>query len=136
LPFIILDYPRQFSKHSIFAYRTMFWWGNFISFTLHLQGRAFNSYKKKILSRYNILRKGKFFICVNKAQWDHRYESTNYRLVGKLSAAEFASEINGKSFLKISKKIELPEIVGNSNVMATVTRFGLATYQELLQMIK
>ncbi|RYG35601.1 MAG: hypothetical protein EOO01_31385, partial [Chitinophagaceae bacterium] len=33
LPYVMLDYPRLFGKENIFAFRTMFWWGNFISVT-------------------------------------------------------------------------------------------------------
>ena len=32
-PYVIMDYPATFSKENIFALRTMFWWGNFISIT-------------------------------------------------------------------------------------------------------
>src|SRR5688500_20050079 len=42
LPYVMLDYPRCFGKSDTFAIRTMFWWGNFFSVTLHLKGR----YKK------------------------------------------------------------------------------------------
>src|SRR4051812_7539492 len=38
LPYVIMDYPRCFDKEDIFAIRTMFWWGNFFSITLHLSG--------------------------------------------------------------------------------------------------
>lgn len=38
LPYILLDYPSYFSKNTIFAVRTMFWWGHFFSVTLHLSG--------------------------------------------------------------------------------------------------
>ncbi len=38
LPYLILDYPRYFKQHDIFAIRTMFWWGHFFSTTLHLSG--------------------------------------------------------------------------------------------------
>src|SRR5688572_24832334 len=36
LPYVMLDYPSAFSKTGICAVRTMFWWGNFFSITLHL----------------------------------------------------------------------------------------------------
>ena len=46
LPYMVLDYPRQFSKESIFTFRSMFWWGNGFSFTLHLQGHAWEHFRK------------------------------------------------------------------------------------------
>src|SRR4051812_8041543 len=36
LPYLILDYPASFERDNAFALRTMFWWGNFFSVTLHL----------------------------------------------------------------------------------------------------
>src|SRR5262245_60824558 len=36
LPWLVLDNPRFFQHKNIFAIRTMFWWGNFFSITLHL----------------------------------------------------------------------------------------------------
>ena len=38
LPWLVLDNPRHFRHNNIFAIRTMFWWGNFFSITLHLSG--------------------------------------------------------------------------------------------------
>src|SRR5688572_33083820 len=38
LPWLVLDNPRHFQHNNIFAVRTMFWWGNFFSITLHLSG--------------------------------------------------------------------------------------------------
>src|SRR5689334_2264068 len=38
LPWLVLDNPRFFQHNNIFAIRTMFWWGNFFSITLHLSG--------------------------------------------------------------------------------------------------
>ena len=51
LPYLVLDYPKHFSKDSVFAFRALFWWGNFFSFTLHLQGKALEKQRKKLISR-------------------------------------------------------------------------------------
>src|SRR5215475_6975736 len=29
LPYAVMDYPALYTKENSFAYRTMFWWGNF-----------------------------------------------------------------------------------------------------------
>src|SRR5262245_51174126 len=39
LPYVMLDYPRMFSREDVFAIRTFFWWGNFFSVTLHIKGK-------------------------------------------------------------------------------------------------
>ena len=38
LPWVVLDYPRLFGREDVFAIRTLFWWGNYFSVTLHLKG--------------------------------------------------------------------------------------------------
>jgi len=39
LPWVVLDYPRYFSKEHVFAIRHFFWWGHYFSSTLQLKGR-------------------------------------------------------------------------------------------------
>src|SRR5688572_33352065 len=53
LPWLVLDYPRHFEPGNIFAIRTLFWWGNFFSTTLHLSGRYKNKFGDKIFSIQN-----------------------------------------------------------------------------------
>ncbi len=38
LPYVMLDYPRYFSKNGFFAIRTLFWWGNFMSVNVLISG--------------------------------------------------------------------------------------------------
>ena len=52
LPYLILDYPRFFEKENICAIRTMFWWGNFISVTLHLSGIYKQETEEKLIKLY------------------------------------------------------------------------------------
>ena len=49
LPYQVLDFPASFHKKQVFAFRTMFWWGNFFSVTLHIQGTSLDMYRKKII---------------------------------------------------------------------------------------
>jgi hypothetical protein len=37
LPYVVLDYPRLFTRENIFAVRTLFWWGHYFSVTLQLK---------------------------------------------------------------------------------------------------
>ena len=49
LPYVMFDYPRSFNKENIFALRTMFWWANFFSITLHISGDHVKTVKKQII---------------------------------------------------------------------------------------
>jgi hypothetical protein len=107
LPYLILDYPRRFNMESIFAIRTMFWWGNFFSITLHLSGSYKSSYEKNIIGWYPILKKEKYFININDDQWEHHFEKSNYTKVDTISKAAFEKNIRENIFLKIAYKIPL-----------------------------
>ena len=76
-PYVTLDYPAVFGKENIFALRTMFWWGNFFSITLHLSGKYKELFFKKIAQNLQE-ETADLFICVNEDEWQHHFEPENY----------------------------------------------------------
>jgi len=104
LPYLILDYPRLFEKENIFAVRTMFWWGNFFSITLHMAGSYKKQDEEKCIQAYPVFRDNDFFICINKEQWEHHFDPSNYALVKNLSQMEWKKIISENSFIKIANK--------------------------------
>jgi hypothetical protein len=109
LPYVMLDYPRCFGKSDTFAIRTMFWWGNFFSVTLHLKGK----YKKELLSvlqeRLPVLAGHHFFISINLDEWRHDFEPDNYKLIQQSETAMLADNLKKKDFCKIAGKITLQD---------------------------
>ena len=109
LPWLILDYPRLFTKESFFAIRTLFWWGNFFSITLHVSGNYKDGYLQKIVGSFAYLQEQKFCVCINKEEWQHHFEKDNYRSVEELRLSEFEAIAHHSSFMKLAKKITLDE---------------------------
>lgn len=105
LPYLVLDCPAHFSEKNIFAYRTMFWWGNFFSSTFHLQGESLKKYRNKLINNFDNLLNNDIYISVGKTPWEYHYENDNYVKLDKTHKF-FISNCN---FLKLSKKIELNE---------------------------
>ena len=106
LPYVMLDYPRCFSKTEIFAVRSFFWWGNYFSITLHLSGKYFERYKNVIFESIDELKSNKWFICVNTNEWEHGFENDNYVLIEDINDADL-SNIKNKPFIKIAQKLSL-----------------------------
>jgi len=102
LPWLMLDYPRYFQKEKVFAIRTMFWWGNFFSTTLHLSGEYKEERSRAIVESYQALCKNEFFTCIHHEQWHHHFEKENYLPVKNFTARDFANHINQRSFIKLS----------------------------------
>jgi len=109
LPWLMLDYPRHFKKENIFAIRTMFWWANFFSTTLHLSGSYSRRFGDTIINKYEDLAKNEFFICVHDEQWHHHLGKENYVAIDELSRAEFSRQITNATFIKIAGKLKLSE---------------------------
>ncbi|HXB45527.1 MAG TPA: hypothetical protein VNV85_15785, partial [Puia sp.] len=78
LPYVILDYPRVFTKENIFAVRTMFWWGHYFSMTLHLSGDFKEMFYRSIKRNISYLAEKNFSICISLNQWQHELEEDNY----------------------------------------------------------
>lgn len=107
LPYLVLDYPTVFDKENILAFRTMFWWGNVFSITLHLQGVYKAKHQENILQNiYQSDKKG-LYICNGETPWHYHYGQDNYLPVEDLNQAEISHLLMQKSFVKLSYKMPL-----------------------------
>ena len=122
LPWLMLDHPRHFEKHNAFAIRTLFWWGNFFSITLHLSGKYKEQYAANIISQYDTLNQNNFYLCVNNTEWEHHFEKTNYIPVNKAGIDAFQQIINEKSFIKLSVKINLDQWENLPEQVVSITK--------------
>jgi hypothetical protein len=107
LPYLVLDYPRIFHKENTLAIRTMFWWGNFFSTTLHLAGSHQQRLAAIVKEEFEILQNLDFHICINDREWEHHFEPSNYIPLAGLTKAGFNQILEGRSFIKIAQKIPL-----------------------------
>ena len=127
LPYAILDYPAIFSKEKIFAVRTMFWWGNFFSISLHLSGESF-----KRITHFDegiqYLKKKDFSVSLNENEWEHHFKPDNFVRINVLNEDEI-KKLAKKRFLKIAKKTGLPD-------WDKATLFLELGFKEIVQFIK
>jgi hypothetical protein len=119
LPYLLLDYPRHFNNHEIFAVRTMFWWGNFFSITLHLSGDYKEMFQQKIMEHVAAIKQD-VFICINENQWQHHFEADNYIGIKNLQGDDFRKMIIERPFIKLAIQFplqswnDIPSLLENS----------------------
>ena len=107
LPYVMLDYPRCFGKTDTLAIRTMFWWGNFFSVTLHLKGRYKNDLVPALKNNLSFLSEHHFFLGINKDEWRHDFLPDNYvPILGNNTTTFFDDQREGE-FCKVAAKIGL-----------------------------
>lgn len=109
LPYMILDYPRYFDKENICAIRTMFWWGNFFSVTLHLSGTPKQETEEKLITAYPLLKERDYYCYINDDQWQHHFETDNYISLTEISNTVFENFVTEKPFIKLANKIPLEQ---------------------------
>jgi hypothetical protein len=102
----MMDYPRAFSKHDVFAIRSFFWWGNYFSITLQLSGKYFLNFKNNIHQNLPSLRSSGFFIGANDEDaWQHHFETDNYKPLHQTDI----DAILQQPFIKVATKMPLNE---------------------------
>jgi len=109
LPYVMLDYPRLFGKENIFAIRTLFWWGNYFSTTLHLKGSYKEMFAGVIRGNMTLLKNKNFFISISNDEWEHEHDEDNYVSLSCITENEFDDIVKKRIFLKISAKTALSE---------------------------
>lgn len=104
LPYVILDYPRKFARDDVFAFRSMFWWGHFFSYTLHIQGHTLEKLRPMLLEKLpnNKDRYGDVHLCVASTPWQYHYGPHNYQLLQHLSTDAIETLLKTHDFVKLS----------------------------------
>jgi hypothetical protein len=102
LPWVMLDFPRDFKTENALAVRHFFWWGNFFSSTLQVSGL----FKEKLVKKIDQWPEDTY-ICVHASPWEHHLELDNYIPVSSLSRTEINYLLEQKDFIKLALVIPL-----------------------------
>src|SRR5436190_5182323 len=113
LPWLVLDNPRYFHHNNIFAIRTMFWWGNFFSITLHISGNNKNNLLKNLTDNVSLLEKNDFYIYNGTKEWEHDIDPDSYKKLSAIDGDKLQKIFSANSFLKLAVKftVESLEVV-------------------------
>ena len=129
LPYVMLDYPRLFTKADCLAIRTMFWWGNFFSVTLYLSGASKHNAVSALQNSFMQLQSNNYWICINEDPWQHHFDEDNYRWLKDSGAEDFATILHNKPFVKLAKKTRLSH-------WDDATNFINDTFGEMMKMLE
>ena len=132
MPYLLLDCPRIFTTESVFAFRSMFLWGNEFSFTLHLQGKALETVRHKMMQHISSLQHQNFFFCVHETPWEYFFDEMNFKSLDAMLAKErdeLDQLIRTKNFIKLSRKLELSEY-------DQAISYGLETFVILMNVLQ
>jgi len=107
LPWVMLDYPRIFTKTDTCAIRCFFWWGNYCSVTLQLAGSYLNQYRHLVEAFVKQhTGEGEWYLSVGEDQWQHELAPTAYVAAASVDETYW---MENRSFVKLAKKIPLEQ---------------------------
>lgn len=107
LPWVMMDYPRIFTKADTCAIRCFFWWGHYWTLTLQLAGVYLDQYKHSVQTFVQEhISDGDWYLSVGEEQWQHQLEPTTYLPAISVGQTYWLQE---RSFLKLVKKIPLEQ---------------------------
>ncbi len=107
LPYVMLDYPRQFSREDVFAVRNMWWWGKGFSVMLHLKGKYQQKAAEKIMQKAGLPEE--YFISHSDDEWDHDISGTGYACIKAIPKELLHKKLRKDVFLKIAIQYPLSE---------------------------
>lgn len=107
LPWLMLDYPRLFTKTDTCAIRCFFWWGNYWSVTLQLAGTYLDNCRAEVEAfvQRNAGQEN-WYLSVGTDPWVHELDSEAYVKASSIDDFYWREE---RSFLKLAKKIPLEQ---------------------------
>ncbi len=101
LPYLILDYPRYFKSHEVFAVRTMFWWGHHISLTLHLKG-LFKSVYQPSIFQFHAQRPSDWLLQTSGDEWMHHNSSHTHEAFNNITVDQLKDLYTRLPYIKLS----------------------------------
>ena len=110
LPFVVLDCPRFFSKNDIFAYRSIFWWGNYLSNHFLLKGYYLDRYRAQFSASWSFLKEEGVYLDVSDDPWNHDLSTHDYVHTSQLSRERFDKILQRPDFLKLVWRLELDQL--------------------------
>jgi len=105
LPYVVLDYPRDFSKENVFGIRSFFWWGNYFTSTLHLKGKYWKQAKQGILDKINSGQFNNYYLSCSGKEFDFNIHNGAYQLISGTENHVSAAAIKDAPFVKITALI-------------------------------
>ncbi|MBC8047336.1 MAG: hypothetical protein H7Y00_11115 [Fimbriimonadaceae bacterium] len=115
-PYVILDFPKLFDKENLFAYRSMFWFGHYFSFSLLIGGDIMKQYTNHFFKNVESLHSSEIFFSIHQDPWGHTVKDPYYVLIDTLKTAQLKQMIFDNNYIKITQRntlIEPGEIINN-----------------------
>jgi len=127
-PYLSLDYPQNFSKTEMFTFRTLFWWGHYLGFSLILKGEHFENYASRLLENRNTESFKDIYVSLAPNPFEWEINETNFSLISQSSPNDLHKTILELDYLKI---IRVFPVTNEKFMTLNWTQAGLQFWKDL-----
>ncbi len=101
-PYQYLDFPRFYTKNEKLAFRSLFWWGHHIVFSLLIEGGHLRLYKENLINRYAEIADRHICLGLSPSLWEWK-QGAGYTLeLTRTKKSEVAAVLAHRPFFKLS----------------------------------
>lgn len=126
LPYMVLDFPKLFQKTDIFTFRSMCWWGNEWTCSLHLGGRYMRHFLEAFLKNKAQLHDQGVFFAIAETPWHYHFSKSTFLPIEEMTLEAIRAFADQHHFIKISRRLSLSD-------WEQFLEFGTFTYTLFLQ---
>ncbi len=125
-PFLSLDIPQSFSKTEYFTFRTLFWWGHYLGFSLILKGGGQNLWLENLLK----LRQTENWqdVCLSTAKTPFEWDVELLKRAQDMPEEDIRTTVGTLEYVKL---IRIYPVQDESFVSLDWTAAGLAAWRDL-----
>ncbi|QPJ62967.1 MAG: hypothetical protein G3M70_14220 [Candidatus Nitronauta litoralis] len=132
-PYLSLDMPQLLNKKEFFTFRTLFWWGHYLGFSLILKGGDFKEYQTQLQQNRQVPGANEdIFFSVSETPWVWEIDSTAHQRLVEIQDEKIIQHCDQAGFIKLLKVYPMSRPEFSS---LDWTAIGLETYQAMITLI-
>jgi hypothetical protein len=131
-PFLSLDLPQKFSKTEFFTYRTLFWWGHYLGFSLILKGPDLDTYSNRLKEYRQDAACENVYLSRHTSPWEWEFSEKHFAKVSELSKNEIQEVADRLQYLKLVRFFPVSE---KSFPELNWTQAGVQSFRDLVHLV-
>ena len=131
-PFLSLDLPQKFSKTEFFTFRTLFWWGHYLGFSLILKSPNLDPYINRLKKSRQDAACETIYLSQHTSPWEWEFSGNNFIKVSELSENEIQEIAERLQYLKL---IRIFPVTEESFPKLNWEQAGIQSFRDLIHLV-
>ncbi len=129
-PFLSLDLPQKFSKTEFFSFRTLFWWGHYLGFSLILKGPDLPTQVNRLKERRQSPASADVYLSRHSDPWE--WDIDHFTKLSQLSGNDLQKVVDEIQYVKLMRFFPVSEA---SFPELNWAEAGLQSFRDLVQLV-